>query len=88
MARMFKTPTKAQLTKMAKLQAVVSKAMDAIYEGNGGNVPFWTCHARASAKLQRDYEKAKDNVAILEQHLIAEGRGWLDGGGHFIAYSG
>jgi len=86
--RKFKAMTKAQANKMKRLTRERDRTMDAIYEGNGGNVPFWTFHALAGNQIKRDYELACNSIAIFERHLAAEGRGWVDGEGKFHAYSG
>lgn len=85
MARKFKTPTGAQRRRLTRLRAARGAAMDAVYAGTTA-LPFNDCYLRSPAHVRRAYDAACAAVDAFERELAAEGRGWVDGRGHFNPY--
>lgn len=73
--------TKAQRSRMAKLERWVSAAMDLVYlAAPDQHTPFSECYRLASADVRKGYDDAKAALAAFEQQMADEQRGWYDNG--------
>lgn len=79
--------TKAHQAKLDKLDAARDAAMSAVFRAApDGNTPFHACLEMASRDVATAYRDACDALAAFKLEMVAEGRGWLNGGS-FVPYA-
>ena len=77
--------TKAQRTKLEKLNNVREQLIARVYDcAQGNHVPFLDCLKLASSDLVCEYLAARCARDDFERELVNDGRAWRDSFGHIV----